>query len=82
MNCLIPARKGFIHIKTSPVPVKSCKRDLYRATPAVTQGLGLRGLIRSAALFIKSSCLASEGYWRRILIRIPTISVVAFTKTN
>jgi hypothetical protein len=59
---LRPAQEYFTFMETSPLPVKGCKfrpmlgaqdlragRDLYRATPTVTRGLGFSGLIRWTA---------------------------------
>jgi hypothetical protein len=46
-------------------------KDLYRATPAVTQGLGFTGLIRRSVPF--SHLLRNAwGCWGPILTRIPT----------
>ena len=61
---LRPTQEYFSYMETTPLPVKGCKirpmlgaqgpwagRDLYRATPAVTRGLGFSGLIRRTAPF-------------------------------
>ena len=44
----------------------SMSRDLYRATPAVTQGLGFCGLIP-----IRPACTTSRGYWGGFLTQVP-----------
>jgi hypothetical protein len=58
---LRPAQEYFTYKETSPLPVKGyarrlwAGRDLYRATPAVTRGLGFSGLIQRTAPFSRLS---------------------------
>ena len=81
---LRPTREYFTHMETSPLPVKGWKyrpvldtlglwavRDLYRATPAVTRGLGFFGLVLMTAPFSRLLRHA-RGCWGPILTRIPT----------
>jgi hypothetical protein len=81
---LRPAQEYFTYMETSPLPVKDCKiwpmvgaqrlwagSNLYRATPAVTRGLGFSGLIRRTVPF--SSLLRhTRGCGGSILTRILT----------
>jgi hypothetical protein len=87
---LHPAKEFFTYMDMSPLPVKGCKfkpllnaqdfgakRDLYRATPALTWHIGFSGLIRETVPFSRvlrhmreygGSILALTGSSRILLI--------------
>jgi hypothetical protein len=93
---LRPAQEFFTYMETSPLAVKGFKMlayarrwgplsrgggGLYRATPALTQDLGISGLIRRTAPFSRL-LRHTRGCGRPILTRILTLTAPTYTNTD